>query len=363
MPPASRRCVGGGNLRAGALHRKDDQVAALGDHAGENVLADKAGARRDHHLGETRTAIEQRLLALPWRRRLAECEVFVGGECGGRLGVSPQQQVIALGDDGSAQRASRFTLLNGDELQFGIGGQLDRRRGHADKGRTCAHAHLVDAAGKAVLLDERLRVAAEVGRHGRAIAFGQEPFSEQYDDRHRSCQQRQADKREFEEAEAAHASVAASVRDQDVHRRTGQSQLRAGMRGKDQRQQQLRRISLQADGDDDHHRQKRGDGAIDADQRREERDHTHRQQQQASPALFARAADQKLPGPGGDAGHVEPGADDEERGYEDHRGITEAAKGLIDRQDAGCPQRQSRSPSRQRRQAACSRRTGRRRPR
>ena len=183
-------------------------------------------------------------------------------------------------------------------------------------------------------------MAAEVGGHGRAIAFGQEPFSEQYDDRHRSRQQRQADKREFEEAEAAHAGVAARVRDQDVHRRAGQSQLRAGMRGKNQRHEQLRRISLQADGDDDHHRQERGHGAIDADQRRKERDHAHRQQQQASAALFARAADQKLPRPGGDACHVQSRADDEERGYEDDRGIAEAAEGLIDRQDAGCPQRQ-----------------------
>ena len=267
------RCVGGGKLGIGTLHRKDDQVAALGDHAGENVLAYKAGARRDHHLGEARTAIEQRLLSLPWRRQLAECEVFVGTECGGRLGVAPQQQVIALGDSGSAQRAGRFTLLNGDELQVGIGGQLDRRSGDAYEGRSCAHAHLVDAAGKAVLLDERLRMAAEVGRHGRAIAFGQESVSEQYDDRHRAGQQRQPDKREFEEAEAAEARVGRSFRDQNVHRCTGQGEHRAGMCGKDKWHKQLRRIPLQPDGDDDHHRQKRGDGAVDADQRGEQGDH------------------------------------------------------------------------------------------
>ena len=38
----------------------------------------------------------------------------------------------------------------------------------------------------------------------------------------------------------------------------------------------------------------------------------HRQEQKARPALLARAPDQELAGPGGDAGHLEPGADDEE---------------------------------------------------
>ena len=43
-----------------------------------------------------------------------------------------------------------------------------------DVGRTGTHTHLVDSVGKAILLDKRLGVAAEVGGHRRAIALGQE---------------------------------------------------------------------------------------------------------------------------------------------------------------------------------------------
>ena len=54
---------------------------------------------------------------------------------------------------------------------------------------------------------------------------------------------------------------------------------------------------FEPDGDDDHHRQQRGDGAVDADQRGEQRDQAHRQDQKAGPAFLARATDQKLARP------------------------------------------------------------------
>jgi hypothetical protein len=59
----------------------------------------------------------------------------------------------------------------------------------------------------------------------------------------------------------------------------------------------------------------------------------------ACAAFFARAADQKLTGPGGDAGDLKPGADDEERGDEDDSRIAEAAERLTDRENTGRPQR------------------------
>ena len=195
-------------------------------------------------------------------------------------------------------------------------------------GRARPHAHLVDAAGEAVLLDQRLGVTAEVGRHRGAVAIGQEPLSEEDDDRHRAGEQRHADQGELEEAEAADACVASGLGDQHVHRRSGQGQHRARMRSENQRHQELRGLPLQPDRNHDHHRQQRGDRAVEADQRGEQRHQDHREEQKPRSAFLARAADQELAGPGGDAGHLEPGADDEERGDEDDGGIAEAAERL-----------------------------------
>ena len=72
-------------------------------------------------------AIEQRVLALAGRRLLAEREVHLRRECCGRFGFAAQQQVVALGDHGPAQRPGGFALLNGDELQPGIAPKIDRQ--------------------------------------------------------------------------------------------------------------------------------------------------------------------------------------------------------------------------------------------
>ena len=114
------------------------------------------------------------------------------------------------------------------------------------------------------------------------------------------------------------------------------------MRGKHQRHQQLRGRTPDADRDHDHHRQQRGDRAVDADQRGEQRNEHHRQDQQPGAAL-ARSGDQKLAGPGGHTGNIEPRADDEQRGDEDDRGIAKAAERLLELKHAGRPQRERRA--------------------
>ena len=113
------------------------------------------------------------------------------------------------------------------------------------------------------------------------------------------------------------------------------------MGGKDERHQQLRRVPLEPHRHDDHDRQQSRDRAVDADQRGQHGHEAHGQEQKARPALLARTPDQELPGPGGDAGHLEPGADDEERGDEDDGRIAEAAQRLA----AGSARRVAQSAS------------------
>ena len=50
-----QRRVAGPHSSPAALHGEHDQVAAVGDHAREDVLADEVRARRDHHLGDARS--------------------------------------------------------------------------------------------------------------------------------------------------------------------------------------------------------------------------------------------------------------------------------------------------------------------
>ena len=242
-------------------------------HAGEDGLPDQARARRDHHLGEAGTAIEQRVLAAAAGLLLAEREMHLHGEFGGRLRVAAQQEVVALCDARAPQRRAGVLVLDGDQLQ-GPGRPTGRCRSGAcaDIGRAVAHAQLEDAAGEAVLLDQRLGVAAEVGGHGRAVPLGQEALAEQHDDDHRAGEQRHAGQSELEEAEAADAGIDAGLGDEDVDRRAGEGQQRSGMGGEHQRHQKLRRVPLQPDGDDDDDGQQRRDRAVDADQRGEQRD-------------------------------------------------------------------------------------------
>ena len=209
MPPASRRwptAISAPPRCTARMIRSPLSVTM----PGKTVSPDQARARRDHHFGEAGAAVEQRLLALPRRgssSRKARCI------CRRRRRPPPPHRRAAAG--GRPRRwpagaaAGRVALLDGDELQPGIAGEVDaRRRRCRQRAKLARTRSLVDAAGQAVLLDQRPGMAAEVGGHGRAVALGQQPLSEQHDDRHRPGQQRHADEREFEEAEAADAGIA-----------------------------------------------------------------------------------------------------------------------------------------------------------
>ena len=142
----------------------------------------------------------------------------------------------------------------------------------------------VGAVLELVLLDERARVLAEVGRQHARAALRQQALAEQHDDRDRADQERDADERELEVAEAAHAGVVGGLRDDHVHRRAREHEQRAGVRGERERQQQLRGRAAEPHRHHDDDRQQRGDGAVDADQRRQQRDEQHRQHDQPSAA-------------------------------------------------------------------------------
>ena len=102
---------------------------------------------------------------------VAEGEMLVGGEGGRRLGVAARRAGIALGQSGRRSgRADR--LLHRDELQAAdsgrgrraAGGLPTRARSRARAAGTCRR--------QPVLLDQRARMAAEIGRHGAPLRFG-----------------------------------------------------------------------------------------------------------------------------------------------------------------------------------------------
>jgi hypothetical protein len=78
---------------AAALDGEDDQIAAGRDHAGEDRLPDQTRARRDHHLGKTRGAVEQRFGDIAAAVFGAEGEMLLGGERACRLGRAAHDQV------------------------------------------------------------------------------------------------------------------------------------------------------------------------------------------------------------------------------------------------------------------------------
>ena len=176
-----------------------------------------------------------------------------------------------------------------------------------------------------VLARERARVAAEVGRDRLAVAVRQQPLAEEDDDRDRARHERDADERELEEPERLDAGVLRRGVDDHVDRRAGQRRASTRVRAECEREQQLRGRPAEPDRQQHDHRQERRDRAVDADQRGERGDQQHRQDDQPRPAV-ARGVDQALAGPGGDAGRVEGGAHDEQRGDEDDRLVAEARR-------------------------------------
>ena len=69
-----------------------------------------------------------------------------------------------------------------------------------------------------------------------------------------------------------------------------------------QRHAQLRGVTLQPDGDDHHDGQEGRDGAIEADDGRQQRTQRHHQDEELRTAVLARLLDQELARPCGDAG-------------------------------------------------------------
>ena len=111
-------------------------------------------------------------------------------------------------------------------------------------------------------------------------AFGQQPLAEEDDDRNRAGEQGQADERELEEAEPPDARLVGELGDDHVDRRAGEREQRARVGAEGERQQQLGGRQPQPDRDHGHDGQQRGDRAVDADQRRQDRDEQHRQHDQ-----------------------------------------------------------------------------------
>ena len=184
------------------------------------------------------------------------------------------------------------------------------------------------------MLDQRLGMTTEIGRHLGAVALGEKAFAEQDDDGHRASEQRNAHEGKLEETELTDAGLESGLRDEDVHRRAGQRKHRSRMGGKDERHQELRRFPLETNRHDDHDRQQSGNRAVDADHGGQHGHEAHGEKEKARPALLPRAPDQELTGPGGDAGRLETGADDEEAGDEDDGGVAEAAQCLAQGENA-----------------------------
>ena len=214
------------------LDGDDDQVAALGDHALEHLLADQGRARRDHDFGEAGLTIEKRILDAAARLLLPKSEMLVRRKGGGGFRVPLDEEIVALGQAFAAEWRAGATLLDGHKLQSAIGAEIDDCGRLARIGRGGANAHLEQAGAQTVLFHQCLGVTAEIGRHGRAAPLGQQPLPKQHDDGERARQQRRADQRELEEAKARQPRLDGGVRDQHVDRRSRERQQRPGMSGK-----------------------------------------------------------------------------------------------------------------------------------
>jgi hypothetical protein len=136
----------------------------------------------------------------------------------------------------------------------------------------------------------------------RGLTLGQQPLAEQQRDQDHAGHQRHAHERELEEAEPARAG---GVGDDHVDRCPGQRQQRARVRAEGQREQQPRRRAARAHREHHSDPDERGDGAVDVDQRGQQRDQQHRVDDQPRPAL-PHARHQLLPDPGRHPRRLEP---------------------------------------------------------
>ena len=164
--------------------------------------------------------------------RKARCRSAARRADGG--GVAAHDQDVALGQRRAAQRTAGVAGLDRHQGDAGIGGEIDGARIGAEIGRGRPDAQLEDAVVQRVVLDQRARMLAQVGGDRLAAAVRQQARAEEQDDGHRAEEQRHADPGELEIAEGGQAGIDRGIGDQDVHRRAGQRQQRAGMAGEDQ---------------------------------------------------------------------------------------------------------------------------------
>ena len=152
---------------------------------------------------------------------------------------APQQQRVAPGQHGLADVLA--LALHGQDHEVAARRHHAREDRVADELRTGRDHDLGDARAareqvvvrERVLRRERARVVAEVGRERARVALRQQPVAERQRDQDHARDQRHADERELEEAEAA-----GGVGDDHVDRRPSQRQQRAGVRAEGEREQQ-----------------------------------------------------------------------------------------------------------------------------
>ncbi len=221
--PLEQQCVADGQrafartlVLAPALNGQDDEVAARRDHSGEHQLPDHRGTRRDHDLGQTRCAVEERLDDVVSRILQSERERFVGSQTGGRLCFAAHDQPIALGERGPTQWTRLVRGLHSDECETGVVREVDGARRRIEVRRARAQSELEEPVVEPVLLDQRPRVLAQIGRHRATAPVRQQALSEQHDDRDGPEQQRDSDDGELEESEWPDAGFHGGVRQDHV---------------------------------------------------------------------------------------------------------------------------------------------------
>ena len=307
---------------------EDDQVAAWRSPCREKPLADQRRARRDHHLGKAGVAVEQRLRPVAGGLVLAEGEVISAAKAAGRVRVAAHQTDVACRDRSRPPSGAPAAVLDGDQLQPGEAGEVDRRAVGADqrrirRGRAAGCTSVARPYCSTSVCAWRLKSGGRVCRS----RFGSSCSPKQHDDersrraaaecrpartRRSRSRRRRHRLRRFETSTLTGVPVSASSEPAWAAKTSGISSCDGD---------RLSRTAMHH-----HHRQERGDRAVDADQRGEQRRPAASSARAAGSRLSPAPGDQQLAGPGGDAGRLQAGADDEQRGDEDHRRIAEAGQ-------------------------------------
>ena len=333
-----------------------------GDRAGEHERArrEQCGHRRRHETGREQQDhgqedADRALRAAPERHRPAQLRRVVDDEHARALraprqvvpGTLQQERVAGLHDElGALQVLVAAARRQHDEVA--VGRRHAGAHARADQGRPRRHDDLGHPAVRTeqhagverqgVLLAQHPRVPHQIHGHQRALALGEQPTAEQQD-HHGAEQHRNADERELEEPELPPTRARGELRHDDVDRRAGEQNQRAGGCRERERHEQLRRCDAGARRDHDDQRQQGRDRAVDADERRQAGDQQRDHDDEGGP-LRPCAADHLLSRPRGDARRIQRLADHEQRGDEEHGRIAESRQGFGQREHSGEVERQ-----------------------